>query len=93
MIGNTWHRPRTAQNKDIVLKVRKVDARLPGKGNSNSHGARPVHLNITMIKWTWTSRLSIKNSFSFIDRWLGSISISETACENAKSIRGYSGSF
>jgi len=23
----------------------KVDVRLPGKGNSNSHGARPVHLN------------------------------------------------
>jgi hypothetical protein len=22
---------------------RKVDIRLPGKGNSNSHGARPVH--------------------------------------------------
>ena len=29
---------------------RKVDVRLPGKGNSNSHGARPVHLIITMIK-------------------------------------------
>jgi len=24
---------------------RKVDVRLPGKGTSNSHGARPVHLN------------------------------------------------
>ena len=42
--------------------MRKVDVRLPGKGNSNSHGARPVHLIITMIKWIWTSRLSIKNS-------------------------------
>jgi len=40
---------------------RKVDVRLPGKGNSNSHGARPVHLIITMIKWIRTSRLSIKN--------------------------------
>ena len=39
----------------------KVDVRLPGKGNSNSHGARPVHLIITMIKWFGTSRLSIKN--------------------------------
>ena len=29
----------------------KVDVRLPGKGNENSHGARPVHLIITMIKW------------------------------------------
>ena len=37
---------------------------LPGKGNSNSHGARPVHLIITMIKWTRTSRLSIKKSLS-----------------------------
>ena len=26
------------------------------KGNSNSHGARPVHLVITMIKWFRTSR-------------------------------------
>jgi len=42
----------------------KVDVRLPGKGNSNSRGARPVHLIITMIKWIRTSRLSIKNSLS-----------------------------
>jgi len=34
--------------------------RLPGKGDSNSHGARPDHLIITMIKWIRTSRLSIK---------------------------------
>jgi len=35
--------------------IRKVDVRLPGKGNSDSHGARPVHLIIMMIKWirTW----------------------------------------
>ena len=44
--------------------IRKVDVRLPGKGNSDSHGARPVHLIITMIKWIRTSRLSIKNSLS-----------------------------
>ena len=43
---------------------RKVDVRLPGKGNSNSHGARPIHLIITMIKWIRSSRLSIKNSLS-----------------------------
>ena len=43
---------------------RKVDVRLPGKGNSNSHGARPVHLIITMITWIRTSRLSITNSLS-----------------------------
>jgi len=42
----------------------KVDVRLPGKGNSNSHGPRPVHLIITMMKWIRTSRLSIKNSLS-----------------------------
>ena len=42
----------------------------PGSGGfgvgvkSNSHGARPVHLIITMIKWIRTSRLSIKNSLS-----------------------------
>ena len=41
---------------------RKVNLRLPGKGNSNSHDARPVHLIITMIKWIRTSRLTIKNS-------------------------------
>ena len=34
------------------------------KKNSNSHGARPVHLIITMIKWIWTSRLLIKNSLT-----------------------------
>jgi len=40
--------------------------RLPGKGNSNSRGARPVYLIITMVQWFWTSRLSIKNSLSQI---------------------------
>jgi len=35
-----------------------------GKDNLNSHGARPVHLIITMIKWIRTSRLSVKNSLS-----------------------------
>jgi len=43
---------------------RKVDIRLPGKGNSNSHRARPVLLIITMIKWIQTSRLSLMNSLS-----------------------------
>jgi len=47
-----------------VLLGRKVDVRLPGKGNSNFHGARPVHLIIKMIKWIRTSRLSIKNSLT-----------------------------
>ena len=34
----------------------------PHKGTSNSHGARPVHLIITTIKWIRTSRLPIKKS-------------------------------
>ena len=51
-----------------MIVVRKVDVRLPGKGNSDFHGARPVHLIITMIKWIRTSRLSIKNSLSLIVR-------------------------
>ena len=43
----------------------KVDVRLPEKGNSNSHGARPVHLIITMIKWIRTCRLLKKKSLSW----------------------------
>ena len=43
---------------------RKVDVRLPGRGNSNSHDARPVHLIITKIKWT--SRLSTHISLSWV---------------------------
>jgi hypothetical protein len=31
--------------------VRKVDVWLPGKGNSKSHGARPVHQIISLLKW------------------------------------------
>jgi len=40
----------------------RVGQRQGSDGDSNSHGARPVHLIITMIKWIRTSRLSIKNS-------------------------------
>ena len=29
--------------KKLSSQHRKVDIRLPGRGNSNSHGARPVH--------------------------------------------------
>ena len=46
------------------LLVLCVDFHPPGKGNSNSDGARPVHQIITMIKWIRTSRLSIKNYLS-----------------------------
>ena len=41
---------------------RKVDVRLPGKGNSIFQAARPVHQIISKIKWIRTSRLSMKNS-------------------------------
>jgi len=36
--------------------------RLPGKGNSTSHRARPVHRITTMIERIRTCRLTIKNS-------------------------------
>ena len=44
------------------LKSRKADVLPPGKGNSNSYGARPVRPIITMLKWIRTSRLSIEKS-------------------------------
>ena len=31
------------QPPQVLTPARKIDVRLPGKGNSNSHGARPVH--------------------------------------------------
>ena len=43
--------------------ARKVDVRLPGKGNSNSYGARPVHLIMALIKLIQTSSLSMKIFF------------------------------
>ena len=33
----------------------------------SSHGARPVHQIISMIKWIRTSKLSIKNSLSLAE--------------------------
>ena len=56
------HRAMRSTCHAIMHSGRKVDVRLPGTGNSNSHGTRPVHLIITMIKWIRTSRLSMKNS-------------------------------
>jgi len=52
------------RHRRVGREPRKVDVRLPGKGDSNTLGARPVHLIITMIKWFRTSRMSIKNSLS-----------------------------
>ena len=54
--------PRKVILISVMTGTRKVDVRLPGKGSSNSHGARPVHLIITMIKRIRTSGLSITNS-------------------------------
>jgi hypothetical protein len=56
----------------MFLPPRKVEVRLPGKRNSTSHDARPVHPIITMIKWIRTSRLAIKNFISgpfLLGRW------------------------
>ena len=49
----------------------RVDIRLPGKGDSNSHGARPAHRIITMIQWIRTSRLSIENYHSEVGSKVG----------------------
>ena len=47
--------------RKMARRHRKVDVRLPGKENSNSHGARSVHQIISMTKWIRTSRSSINN--------------------------------
>ena len=49
-MSETVHYMTQTQGKKVgVLKVRdlskKLDVRLPGKGNSNTHGARPVYQN------------------------------------------------
>ena len=62
-----WLRDRTWDNARRAFRG-EVDVRLPGKENSNFHGARPVYLIIPMIKWIRTSRLSIKNSLSLVGR-------------------------
>ena len=49
--------------------TRKVDVRLPGEGNSNSHGAWLVHQSISMIKWIRTIQSSLKNSLSLLLSW------------------------
>ena len=56
--------PEAWRRETCCLHPRKVDIKLPGKGNSDYHGARPVHQIIKMMKWIRTSGLPIKNSFS-----------------------------
>ena len=46
----------------LATNYARVVVRLPGKGDTDSHGARPVHQIMVIIKWIRTSRLSIKNS-------------------------------
>ena len=46
----------------VIIMRAGGNVRLPGKGTPKSHGARPVHLIITMI----TSRLSINSSLSVL---------------------------
>ena len=47
----------------VALLSRGVDIRLPRKGDSNSHGVRPVYLIILMMKWIRTSWLSTRFEF------------------------------
>ena len=54
-------------------KLWKVDIGPPGKGNSTSYVARPVHQIISMTKWIRTSRLSIKDCLSLTRAGGGSI--------------------
>ena len=61
---NVPGRARVRDDSNKSKSTRKVEVRPPRKGNSDPHGARPVHLIITMIKWIRTGRLSIKNSLS-----------------------------
>jgi hypothetical protein len=58
-----------------TLHLRKADIRLPGKGNPNSQGARPVHKIISKIKWIRTSRSSIKISPSAPPVYRGQVTL------------------
>ena len=63
---------RAASDGPPVMR-RKVDVRLPGKGNSNSHGARPVHLGppgmcVREREGRW--RLGVVQRFGARDIWL-----------------------
>ena len=64
--GGTWAGLTVCKGTcgGCLRSSKKVDVRLPGKGHSNSPGAKPIHPIITMITWVKTSRLSMKNSRS-----------------------------
>ena len=59
--GRNLQGPETREDRPETSTGSRREVRLPGNGNSNSHGARPVHLIIMMIKWIRTSSLPIKN--------------------------------
>ena len=43
-----------------LVLTRKVDVRLPGNGNANSHGARPVHqIKVALDQWVVNEELSL----------------------------------
>ena len=68
------------------MNARKIDIRLPGKGNSTSHGARTVHQK---HRWIRTSRLSIKNSLSLCRRRHGEPhTVSERSGDTFKYFKG-----
>jgi len=56
--------PRSNTRESFRKRVRQIGVRLPGEGNSDSHGARQVHLIFTMIKMIRTSRMSLQNALS-----------------------------
>ena len=60
----TWsaHLPHRAAWSGAWSRMSAASTHNLTKGNSNSHGARTVHLIITMIKRIRTSRLSMKHS-------------------------------
>jgi len=74
LVVSRSHLAHPRENAGRVVQMSLLEVRLfdpaqdvvhaPGKGNSNSHGARPVHQIITMIKRIRTSRLSITNSLA-----------------------------
>jgi hypothetical protein len=58
---------RELPSKRVLLGGVEVDIRLPGKGNSNPVAQGRSSRIISMIKWTRTSRLSIKISLSGVE--------------------------
>ena len=81
--GGTLKLRRAARGNDscsspdlIHLEARKVGIRLPGKGNSNSHGARPVHQIISIMK-TVGCRIGLSLWEGWGSTWAGSVGAGE----------------